>query len=140
VNKEQKQIIITLILIAILIFAWAKNAKLVKKIVKGKAVQTNTSSYRAVSFAPEQVTYALEGQDKLRWGRCPFSGKHYSGISKFEGLNLMGILWDEENPSVLINDVIFREGESIQGVTVIEIQRHKVILSDGEESIELTLE
>lgn len=90
--------------------------------------------------APEEVepTLArrvkpeLEKKRELDWRRDPF------GLEKIivEGeeaiqLILKGIIWDEEKPFAIINEVVVNKGDKIEGNTVIEIKRDSVILSNG---------
>lgn len=50
---------------------------------------------------------------------------------EFESLSLQGILRIADKKAALINDVVVKEGESIAGMQVEEIQDYKVVLSDS---------
>lgn len=50
---------------------------------------------------------------------------------EFESISLQGILRIRDKKAALINDVVVREGESIAGMQVEEIQDYKVILSES---------
>jgi len=68
------------------------------------------------------------------WGRNPFTPK---AISTATGLT--GILWDDKIPKAIINDNVMGIGDKVDGKTVIDIQRDKVILNDGSKNFELRL-
>ena len=54
-------------------------------------------------------------------------------------LNLMGIAEDKESSYAIINDIIVKVGSVIEGATVLEIQKTKVLLIKDKEYIELQL-
>ena len=71
------------------------------------------------------------------WGRNPFiiEDKGESFI-----LNLKGIIWDESTRLAVINEKVVREGDEVGGRKVIKIEKHRVILNDGQNDFELRLE
>ncbi|KJJ85371.1 hypothetical protein OMAG_000756 [Candidatus Omnitrophus magneticus] len=50
-----------------------------------------------------------------------------------------GIMYNEVNPSVIINGKILAEGESVDGYTIYKILHDKIILKSGGKEISLTL-
>jgi len=52
---------------------------------------------------------------------------------------LEGILWDDQNPTAIINGVIVEIGGKVPGHTVIDIKRDSVILHDGTKNGEFKL-
>lgn len=142
-EKKRKQIIITAILILVLIFAWAKTIKILKR----------TGNASLPSAAPSQDSPAAKAQgevitkekagavreDDSAWGRCPFSGKVYSSKGASD-LTLAGIIWDEKTPMAMINKEIVKTGDKIEGKTVMQIRHDRVILNDGNKDFELRLE
>ncbi len=73
------------------------------------------------------------------WGDSPFlaerggpkptvMGQTASGEELFV---LKGILWDARSPSAIVNDRVVSLGEEIGRWHVVEIQKDRVILSDG---------
>lgn len=56
------------------------------------------------------------------------------------GLTLSGISWDEKKPTAIINGAIVRTGSRVSGYTVVNIKRDRVILNNGFQNVELTLE
>lgn len=54
-------------------------------------------------------------------------------------LSLKGILWDEGNPSVVINESVLKTGDMVSGYTVKQILKDSVILQNGQSTLELKL-
>ncbi|MFX0211382.1 MAG: hypothetical protein ACFFDT_35715, partial [Candidatus Hodarchaeota archaeon] len=67
----------------------------------------------------------------------PVTPVYLGGQDIFDELKLFGILWDPKGESsVLINDQIMREGESISGFVVQSIERDSVVIyKNGKEYI-----
>jgi hypothetical protein len=72
-----------------------------------------------------------------QWGRNPF----VQGAAQTESpaLTIEGITWDEKNPIAVISGEIYNVGDSLGANTIVEIQRDRVILGDGENTFELRL-
>lgn len=137
-KKEQKQILILIILICMggLIFA--------KVIFRAKVpsgeFQPPLPFDAEVSIETAKVDFfELEEQLKtsrpqLKWVRDPF---HFSPKKEIEKtdigeLNLTGIIYDKESPVAVINDIIVHEGEEIEGAMVLEIRSDSVVFEkDG---------
>ena len=70
-----------------------------------------------------------------RWGENPFLEERQRRLSavgeKEGGLVLYGILWDPHAPSALINDRVLNPGDPIGRWKVVEIQKDRVVVSDG---------
>ncbi len=56
------------------------------------------------------------------------------------GLALTGILWDKIKPLAIIDGEVVKKGDRIADKAVVDIKRDSVILSDGQEFIEIKLE
>ncbi len=72
----------------------------------------------------------------VSWGRDPFSLPQDSAITPITPitpttLNLNGIIWVKESPVAIINDNFVGIGDRIDGNTVVDITRDRVILNDG---------
>ncbi|MBU1125291.1 MAG: hypothetical protein KKC84_04640 [Candidatus Omnitrophica bacterium] len=143
-HKKRLEVIIT----AGLIVVFCLSALHAYKVIRKKAApggelkdtqasqSTNVSLQRHTGAAQEKTGSA----DTIVWKRCPFSGKVYYSVEGGESLTLKGIMWDEKVPQALINDTIIKEGDVISRYRVFKIQPNKVILTDGEEDLELTLQ
>ena len=154
-KKEIIELSVTSCLIIVLLFAIVNGAKSVgrtkrlgaqqaskKKVPPAK--ETRIGQAQDITHVPEGKTLfeKLDEETKdIKPTRDPFSSGPIMmlGISKFEGLNLMGILWDEESPKVIINDEILGIGDDIDGNTIVDIRQNKVILNDGSKDFELRL-
>lgn len=57
-----------------------------------------------------------------------------------EGMILNGILWDPESPTAVVDNQVVGPGESVGSWRVVEIQRDRVILSDGASTLTLEVQ
>jgi hypothetical protein len=72
------------------------------------------------------------------WSRNPFTIG--ASIKVGTGNALEGIIWDEKLPLALINGKTVKIGDRVGSDIVIDIQKNKVILSDGIRDRELKLQ
>jgi len=56
------------------------------------------------------------------------------------GLIIKGIIYSDQSPVVIINDLVLKEGESIGEYSVLEIKERKVILKNADKEFILNLE
>ena len=96
----------------------------------------NEKSKPAAKIAP--VKRRTKKTKFVFWARNPFAPKEILKI-KVVKLTLNGILWDEENPKAIINNVIVTIGDTIGENTVVGIKNDRVILNDGIRDFELGL-
>lgn len=75
--------------------------------------------------------------DKLKFTRDPFYKEFVAPPPKEP--QLMGIAWEEANPTALIDDTIVKVGDKIGDKTVVSISKDSVILNDGVKDVTLTL-
>jgi len=98
------------------------------------------TSPAASVFDPAQTqqrqAQRLEAQGS-RWGRDPFLRGATTG--ELSGLSLSGILWSERSPIAIINGQMVRVGEEIEGYRILEISQNHVAVSDGVDTIRLSL-
>lgn len=83
------------------------------------------------------------------WGESPFLSSRNSS-SEDDGAagspsgerqyKLNGILWDPQRPSAIINNRVVCVGDRLHDWQVMEIQKDRVVLSDGAATRELTVE
>jgi len=143
VEKQQKQIIVTSVLVIILIIAWINAFKVIKQKSKkaspAPAAPSSVPKSRPSETKPKQLVHARE-EEGLEWVRCPFSGKIYSSLKgEVVDLKLMGILWDEQKPRAIINNKAVSANDTIGTYTVVEIKKKSVILNDGSRIFEIKL-
>lgn len=61
-------------------------------------------------------------------------------LDKIKQLNINGILWDEENPLVMINAEIFKESDTIEGdLKIKKIENNKIVFEYQEYTHEIYL-
>ncbi len=73
----------------------------------------------------------------LRWSRDPFIRGGASG--QMSGLSLSGILWSVKAPMAIINGQMAHVGDELEGYRVLEIRQDRVAVSDGTETLQLTI-
>jgi|Deesub1362A_J573_1020465.scaffolds.fasta_scaffold00268_40 type II secretory pathway component PulC len=86
----------------------------------------------------------LQNTEEIKWGRDPFV--RYEDIDKEEAphappeLKLEGIISDGKKALVIINKGFYRKGDSIDGFTIVEIKRDKVVLEKDKMIFHLGIE
>lgn len=56
------------------------------------------------------------------------------------GISLRGIMWDPLHPMAIVNDSVVTIGDTVQGATVVDIQKDRVTVHTGENYMELRIE
>jgi hypothetical protein len=128
--------------VVILIFAWSYSLKFLKNRSESSKINIVATPETPNISIPSQLP--VKEMDKIEeegqgWVRDPFSGKIYFAKEGDVSLVLTGIIWDVKNPQVLINNRILRKGSRIEKYQILDIQKDRVILSDGLKQIELKL-
>lgn len=135
-KKEQKQVIAIVVLFTIAGLFFIKNFIFKKPLgekagpeIPGEVTTAEEQKEKIDFFVLEDV---LKGKrQKLDWERDPFKLPPKE-VSRTEGLNLTGVIYDGESPVAVINDIIVHEGDEIEGVKVIKIEQNSVVLEkDG---------
>ena len=85
-----------------------------------------------------------KNESRYKWGSDPFfmpgAQKGKEGASKIDGMTLNGVIHKKGSGVAIINSRIMRKGDAIAGKRIVEILEDRVILSDGDERIELMVE
>ena len=85
-----------------------------------------------------------KNESRYKWGSDPFfvpgMQKGKEGASKIDGMTLNGVIHRKGSGIAIINNRIMRKGDAIAGKRIVEILADRVILSDGDERIELMVE
>jgi hypothetical protein len=146
-KKDLIQLGVTGILVIILIFALGNASKKSRlrnlKNVSPKATdsaevlsnQSKNNESRGLYDMLEQQAKSIELKRDLFTAAPIVSEKALQS-----GIDLTGILWDKDKPLAIINGEIVKKGVRVNGKTIIDIKRDKVILSDGAVLSELKLE
>ena len=151
------EIAITSVMVVIFIFILFNS---IRTIIRNRSSKVSNSYISADAFkeivkrdvmdaagvkSPKEIDKykdAMEKEDAINWGRDPFSKQNVMDHSTvaISDLKLEGILWHSEKaPHAIINGEIVSKGDKIGDATVLEIQKEKVILTDGETKYELSL-
>jgi len=118
--------------------------------VKGVKRPQPSVSPKTISLAPtaldqrknnKRLFLALQEEAKnIKLNRDPFFRQPIvSSDDSAQGLNLSGIAWDELKPTAIINDEILAVGDQVAGKRIVEIEKDKVILTDGQQNFELRI-
>lgn len=73
------------------------------------------------------------------WGKNPMVVKETFSGETISGFTLSGILWDKTKPTAIVNDQIVEKGSRLGDFVVIDIQKDRVSLDDGQDKIDLRL-
>lgn len=149
-DKKRLEIIVTIGLVIIFIFAMSNSIKKIwgrfqaaprPAAVSGAVSPANAPVAKLMPPMPKDIM-SPEAAPKLSWARCPFSGKLYTAkeVTGISGLKLSGIVWDAKNPQALINSRVVQQGDTINHFVVIKISNDKVTLGQGDKYFELKLE
>lgn len=147
-DKEKRNLIITIGLLAFLFFVVGKNFLFKKNAghtaVSAGGAQTLTADSLLILTQIKQNQALWDAQvsqwTQEKWGRDPFFAEG-SDPGKFSGLplNLTGIVWDAHMPFAVVNDKVLKKGDVIEGYKVVEIKPGSVVFLTGEETVELQL-
>lgn len=155
-TKQQREIIITVGLVFILVIALTSSFRRMKKKrlprkeepkVEASASETEEAETIEVS-KKEPASEEVRKMQLARWGqswkRNPFllpQREKEKSILREEGFSfsLSGIVWKEGAPLALIDDYIVRKGETLEGYTVANITQDRVILEQDGKKYELFL-
>ncbi len=145
VDKKQKQIIITAVLVLVLAIAWINAFAVIKKratkIILASKMDTLKPQIESIKPQAVEIQTVYPKETGLEWLRCPFSGKFYTGYKGVAAdLKLAGILWDKEKPQAIINNEVVSVGSSVGSYSIVEIKQYSVFLTDGSDVFELKLD
>jgi len=149
-DKEKKQLALTGGLILVMVFFMVnmvndlgkRGKKRAERQAQKKEAAVNPAkaadSSGSVSKVSSEKLFNLENISRASAiKRDPFMPVSTRGGQ----IRFTGVIWDSQEPQAIINDVFVKVGGNIgDGVTVVEIRKNSVILSDGSENIELFLE
>jgi hypothetical protein len=140
--KKNIQIIALVVLAVIMVLVWSVSLKKVKRARGTNKYQAALTS-QEISGGQDFPFWGKKSAKKKpksafgQWGRNPFTLA--KGVTALSGVNLMGILWDSKSPQAIINDAVVGINDTIEGNKVLDIQRDRVIIYNGKETLELRL-
>lgn len=131
-NFDKKKAILA-VLAFISVFIWYNGLKSSSK------KKNNAPSGYLETYSSGQKLKQKKRAGYKEWGRDPFVITQ-TPASHSSALALGGIVYDEKDSYVLINDQVLHRGDQVNGNRVVDIKRDRVILNDGNKDIELRLE
>ncbi|MBI5873093.1 MAG: hypothetical protein HZB36_03000 [Candidatus Omnitrophica bacterium] len=139
IKKDYIEIGITGVLVVIFLLAITSAVHKVRK-AKLHKVKVAVAAVIGETPAEEKQLFGRLREESagISLKRDPFSGAILAPSDT--GAALSGILWSQEHPLAIINDVIVVIGDKIGPNTVVDIKQDKVVLSDGTKTLELRLE
>lgn len=137
---KNSRLIILFGLIIIMVFVWSTSFKKIKRpriISKGPGAAESEQPSKGFVFWADKNLKARKRSAFKQWGRNPFTLTQ--GMIAESSFRLLGILWDIKTPQAIINDTIVGVGDIIEGYRVTDVQKNKVILNNGSNTLELFL-
>ena len=147
IDKRQKWVLG--ILGIVLVTVWARAFTFGPVHSARRSGQKVPSSLQPTELGPSVPVPSVASTDTSSegWGDSPFlmeRGQHQTGklISEAtpEEYLLNGILWDPQAPSAIVNNRVVNMGDQIGPWRVVEIQKDRVILSNGTQTRTLQTE
>jgi len=139
-KKDIIELSITGTLIIVLLFT-VINAMRRRRQAKPPEIKPQDTILQQEPLQDKELFSRLEQETKdLELRRDPFTSSLITPVesSSFR-LYLTGILWDEKNPTAIINGKIIGIGDKVGGNSVVDIKKDRVILNDGFSDFELRL-
>jgi hypothetical protein len=143
-DKKRIEILITLGLLVVLVFAAIYSLKIIKKrSAAGLALEVSSGNpdpaQGGAAVVQGQSRYDDNSFEQAAWGKCPFSGKAYSSSERALDLRITGIFWDEKSPNALINDQVVQVGGVVGAYKVVKINTNSIVFNDGSKDFEIRL-
>ncbi|MEW6008541.1 MAG: hypothetical protein AB1629_02785 [Candidatus Omnitrophota bacterium] len=137
---KNARLIILLVLIIIMVFVWSTSFKKIKRpriMAKGSVALEPEKDVKSFVFWQDRMVKGRKVSAFKQWGRNPFALTQ--GMIAESSFRLLGILWDIKIPQAIINDTVVGVGDVIDGYNVVGIEKNKVILNNGTNTLELIL-
>lgn len=139
-KKDLIELGVTGILLAVLVFVFVN---LTKKSSGRRLKPVDLSATEQAEESGDGGLYSLLEQESksIQLKRDPFTAAPivFKGNTQ-SGFALTGILWDKIKPLAIIDGEVVKKGDQLGGKTVEDIRQDMVILSDGQEFLEIKLE
>jgi len=135
-KKLEKQILVLFVLCLVILGVWFRVilSKRVPRSLLPPQTEEKSLSGKGVFLSSGELKTLQKGRTKKEWDRNPFLAIGQEKEATYLlGLSLTGILWDEEKPLAMINNVVVGVSDTIDHYTVKEISSDTVLLErDGE--------
>ena len=145
-EKQKKDLLIASVLVAVCVFLLWNNLFSKKRPDKSQSapsqIQTTEFDLNIIQEIRQSEKMSANEKNLWRkeWGRDPFvSVDSSAGVIGLTDIKISGIVWDKTRPLAVINGEVHTVGDTIKGHTIVEIKVSSVILSAGDEKIEMPL-
>ncbi len=132
------EIAITVVLaIVFLIFLTSTFKKISKK---PKAAPVAVKETPKKVFKAKEIEKRAEEEVKpLVWGRDPFVLVETGAVERGAPIALGGIIWDRKQPKAMINDEVYKIGDKIGNIEIIDIRKNSIIIKEDDKTREISL-
>lgn len=141
-NKQIRDLSIAVVLLAVLIvMVLGRIRPRVSPAVTPAVapVAANDLSFLETARQDEKRRAAQEEVWSREWGRDPFVLTETAGAGGGLSFKLTGVVWDEIDPIAVIDQKLYRVGETVEGYRIVKIHQSSVELESGKERFELKL-
>ena len=76
----------------------------------------------------------------LVWGRDPFVLLETDAVGTGGPISLGGIIWDKKRPKAMINNEIYKVGDKIGNIEIVDIKRNSVLIRTDGKTREISLD
>lgn len=147
-DKKKIELAVTVILVVLFLSLLSNTFKKTSKRSKPEApaqikkvAEKKTITMKAEMAAGEKLSQ--EKAKLLYWGRDPFvlvqRGELFETAAT--SLVLVGIVWERNKPAkALINNEIYKVGDRVGDIEILEIRKNSVVIKEGETTKEITLD
>lgn len=137
-NKQKIELIVTVTLAILFLMILLSTCSRVSK--KPKPVKiTQEVTQRKIS---KDIRKPLERERRstaLTWGRDPFVLVEMGSVDKDTSLVLGGIIWHRNQPKAVINDEIYKIGDKIGDIQIVDIKKNSIVIEENNQTREITL-
>lgn len=140
-DRKKIELIATIVLAIVFLVFLISTLKKVSK--KPKAVPvverkiTLTKHQKLTTKGPPAKSRAerVEAEEEITslvWGRDPFVLLETGAMETGAPISLGGIIWDKRRPKAMINNEIYKVGDKIGNIEIVDIKRNSVLIKvDG---------
>ncbi len=139
-RKKIALILIIVLAIVFLVFLMSTLKKVSKKpkavpVVERKIALTKHREPTTKGSPAKSRAERAETEEEIAslvWGRDPFVLVETGAVETGAPISLGGIIWDKKRPKAMINNEIYKVGDKIGNIEIVDIKRNSVLIKvDG---------
>lgn len=134
-DRKKIELIATIVLAIVFLVFLTNTLRKISK--KPKAVPVVE---KKIAFTKHRKPKTEEEIAPLVWGRDPFVLVETGAVERGAPIVLGGIIWDKKQPKAMINNEIYKIGDKIGNIEIIEIKRNSVIIKEDGKTREISLD